>query len=130
MWDQTRPTNLQEDDFDLPQNWGPNLVGNDVIAENKELHNKLAMREDADTEAVQEMISAEKYAADTKIAMEQLKSKVELHKKLLHSKAATHAQLKPCIKLTVQVASSAEAATGAAKSNQPKETVSAHATAA
>ena len=38
---------------------GPNLVGNDLMVENKELHNKLAMREVSHAESVQQMISAE-----------------------------------------------------------------------
>ena len=38
---------------------GPNKVGNDLMVENKELHNKLAMREVSHAESVQQMISAE-----------------------------------------------------------------------
>ena len=37
---------------------GPNLVGNDLMVENKELHNKLAMREASYAEPVQQMVSA------------------------------------------------------------------------
>ena len=55
----------------------PNLVGNDLMMENRELHNKVATREDAHASTVQLRISAEKYVEDTKITMEQLKSKIE-----------------------------------------------------
>ena len=54
------------------------MVGNDLMVENKELHNNLATRELLHAGAVQQMISAEKNTEDTKITMEQLKSKVEV----------------------------------------------------
>ena len=56
----------------------PNLVGNDLMVENKKLHNKLAMREVSYAEAVQQIISADKYAEEAKIAMFQLTHKVEV----------------------------------------------------
>ena len=49
---------------------GPDLVGNDLMVENKELHDKLAMKEVSYAESLQQMISAEKYAEETKITMD------------------------------------------------------------
>ena len=50
----------------------PNLFGNDLMVENKELCNKIATRQVPYAEAVQQMISAEKYTEEAKITIEQL----------------------------------------------------------
>ena len=64
---------------------GSNLVGNDLMVEDKELHDKLAMKEVSYTEALKQMISAEKYAEETKITMDgTLTHKVEVLQQSQH----------------------------------------------